>query len=68
MTLTSENPLPRYASGKKRVTDGRRSDGRTPKQYPPPPQSLGGDNNLMCTGKASICEGIINEQGKLTHV
>ena len=50
ITIQSENPLPRYVSGQKYVTDGR-TDGRTngkaldrrttPKQYPTP-KSIGG--------------------------
>jgi len=35
MTIKSENPLPRYASGQKSMTDGKALDGPTaPKQYP----------------------------------
>jgi len=41
MTIKSKNPLPRYASGQKSMTDGKALDGRTaPKQYPP--RSFGG--------------------------
>jgi len=48
MTIKSENPLPRYASGQKSVTDGKASDGRTTtKQYAPGNLSAGDNNPLV---------------------
>ena len=48
--IKSENPLPRYASEQKSVTDGQTETLRAdnPKKIPPPPRNLSaGDNKLL---------------------